>query len=135
MFVPVSFCFITLRIITNNPKVKDEYSVDYEVIFIDGGYRDVLVKVRDLIHVGYKLLTHPLMGSLKPNETPYRTVAVSDDAAQADYDSIILIEDAIITYDKFACFKRPDRGENTPERLKEDFMLIDFSLIASALNR
>lgn len=124
-----------MLIITNNPKVKEEYGAGYEIVFIDGGYRDVLVKARDLIHIGYKLLTHPLMGSIKPNETPYRTVMVSKDAGEADYDSIILIEEAIMTYDKFARFMRPDRGPNTPQRLRDDFMLIDLSLITSALNR
>ena len=123
-----------MHIITNNPKVKNAFEGKYMLTFVDGSYRDVLVKARDLVHVGHKLITHPLMGSLKPNETPYRSVIVSREAGASDTDSIILIEESIMTYDKFARFMRPDRGINTPERLREDFMVIDLSLISSALD-
>ncbi|HAZ36265.1 MAG TPA: GrdX protein, partial [Clostridiaceae bacterium] len=60
-----------LIIITNNPLSKEFFNDKYEVQFINGSLMDVLIKVRDLIHKGYVLLTHPLMGSVKPNQTPY----------------------------------------------------------------
>lgn len=33
-------------------------------------------KVRDRIHEGHLLLSHPLSGSVKPNETPYKSVMI-----------------------------------------------------------
>ena len=124
-----------MKIVTNNPDVKSKYEKDHTVIFVDGGYKDVLIRVRDLIHEGHVLLTHPLMGSVKPNETPYRSIAVSDEKSKTpDTDSVVLISEGIETYDKFALFIRPDRGVNTPERLLADFRLIDLTLISSAVD-
>ena len=121
-----------LIILTNNPDAAQTFQ-DRNVLWVDGSYRDVLTKARDLIHQGHRLLTHPLMGSLKPNETPYRTVAVSSETGPLDLDSLQLIENAVETFDKFARVTRPDRGVNTPERMLADFRMIDLSLIESAL--
>ena len=46
-------------------------------------------------------------------------------------DSLLLIENAIETFDKFAKVTRPDRGVNTPQEMLADFRLIDLSLIQS----
>ena len=119
-------------ILTNNPDVAQTFQ-DRNVLWVEGSYRDVLIEARDLIHQGCRLLTHPLMGSLKPNETPYRSVAVSSEQGGLDMDSLLLIENAIETFDKFAQVTRPDRGVNTPERMLADFRMIDLSLIESAL--
>ena len=119
-------------LITNNPDVKQAFS-GKDVLFVEGGYRDVLVMIRDLVHQGHRLLTHPLMGSLKPNETPYRSAAISSETGSLDFGSLELIENAIETFDKFARVTRPDRGVNTPEKMLADFRMIDKSLIESAL--
>ena len=117
-------------ILTNNPDVMKAMT-DCDVRFIDGTYRDVLIKARDLVHQGHRLFSHPLMGSLKPNETPYRTIALSDSAGPLDTDSLLLIENAIETFDKFAKVVRAERGINTPQEMLADFRLIDLSLIQS----
>ena len=119
-------------ILTNNPDVIEKLK-DRNVLWVDGTYRDVLIKARDLVHQGHRLLTHPLMGSLKPNETPYRSIAVSSGRGTLDMDSLLLIENAVETFDKFAQVTRPDRGVNTPERMLADFRMIDLSLISNAL--
>ena len=119
-------------ILTNNPDVE-QMRADCSVCFLEGTYRDVLVKVRDMVHQGSRLLTHPLMGSLKPNETPYRSVLLSEEQGALDFDSLQLIENAIETFDKFAQVTRPDRGVNAPERMLADFRLIDASLLKTAL--
>ena len=121
-------------LVTNNPDVAKAYP-DRDVRVSDGGYKDVLLAARDLVHKGSRLLTHPLMGSLKPNETPYRTIALSEPEGDLDVDSLLLIENAIASYEKFARVTRPDRGENTPESMLADFRLIDLSLIESALEQ
>ncbi len=121
-------------IITNNPSVESAYRQACPVRFVAGSYRDVLVQVRDLVHRRHRLITHPLMGSLKPNETPYRSVIVSDEPLeQTDGDSVMIIEDAIQVFDRFAKTTRKDRGEGSTEKNKEDFRQIDLSLLESAL--
>ena len=119
-------------IFTNNPDVK-EANINCEVRFVDGGYRDVLVVARDMVHKGHRLLTHPLMGSLKPNETPYRSIVMSGEASALDPESLQLIENAIAAFDKFAKATRPDRGVNTPESMLADFRLLDKTLITGGI--
>ena len=61
-------------IITNNPLVQEKLGEDYHVEYEELSYEDTLKKVQKMIFQGYKLLTHPLSGSVKPNETPYKSV-------------------------------------------------------------
>lgn len=121
-----------LFIITNNPMVQEEFKCKYDVKFYNTSALDVLIRVRDHIHKGYRLLTHPLMSSVKPNETPYRTICLSKDAMnQVDLQSLEIIEASIATTQKFL------RDFNTPNWSKKillDFQLIDSDLIYHAIN-
>lgn len=120
-------------IVTNNIVSKSNFEKKHQVIFIEGTLMDVLIKSRDLIHIGHELLTHPLMGSIKPNQTPYKTVALSlKPQKQADMDSIVFIENSIETVSRFLSMK-PLR--DWPESVLEDFRLIDFDLINNAINK
>ena len=89
---------------------------------------DVLEKVKDEVYRGCKLLTHPLSGSVKPNETPYKSVMVSVSAGKADLMGIEIIERAIASCGKFE-FK----SDQYAPQVYEDFRLIDYTLISSAL--
>ena len=64
-------------IITNNPLVKERLGNEYEVVFTEISYEEVLKKVRTFVYNKHELLTHPLSGSVKPNETPYKSIMVS----------------------------------------------------------
>ena len=114
-------------IITNNPLVKEKY-VDKEVEFYDKSYQEILQIVKNKIALGHKMLTHPLSGSVKPKETPYKSIMISKDKEYVDLDSLELIESAIATCEKFK--ERSDKW--TPQVLK-DFQLVDFTLIDSAM--
>ena len=59
-----------VKIVTNNPLVKENMSDKHEVHYIGGNAREVFIEARNNVHVGHELLTHPLMSSIKPNETP-----------------------------------------------------------------
>ncbi len=123
-----------MKLITNNPMVRDFFSgMDaYQVEYIDVlGYMDVLIRARDEIHRGQVLLTHPLSGSVKPNETPYKSVAIGKDSLH-DMDSLWLIEQAIDTYLKFEKNKAMPKWT---EQVRQDFMVVDFDLIKNALIR
>ncbi|MEL7646598.1 MAG: GrdX family protein [Sedimentibacter sp.] len=117
-------------IITNNEKVFGKYKDDYKIVFIDGSYRDVLVKIRDKVHEGHELLTHPLSSSVKPNETPYKSVMISDNKGSLNIDSLYIIENSIMAYDNF----NKCRIMCIDERMQEDFKLIDLTVLESALN-
>ena len=115
-------------LMSNNPLVRDSYSGKYEVCFVDGSYMDVLIATRDRCHAGCRLLSHPLSGSVKPNETLYKSVMISKDAGSVDFDSVIMIEDAITTAAKFGPVRR-----NWREQECRDFQLVDLTLIVSAI--
>jgi hypothetical protein len=121
-----------LFIVTNNPMSKEKFEKKYRVEFIDAPQLDILKKVRDYIHKGNRLLTHPLMGSVKPNETPYRTVCVSIEVVNGvDLQSLEIIENSLATTEKFL------KDFNTPqwsEKILADFQLIDSDLIDHAIN-
>ena len=123
-------------LITNNYLVKESEASNNRISidFVEGSLLDVLTKARDYIHKGHLLLTHPLMGSIKPNETPYKSIAVSvdfDGSGQVDYDSLMYMENSIETTLKLLRNK-PLRA--WPESVLEDFRVIDYDLIRNAVN-
>jgi hypothetical protein len=121
-----------LIIVTNNPMSKEQFENKYKVVLIQGTMMDILRKVRDNIHEGHKLLTHPLMSSIKPNETPYRTICISKEKLnKVDLQSLSIIEESIMTTAKFLNdFKTPEWNE----KILLDFQLIDSDLIYHAIN-
>ncbi len=121
-----------LIIVTNNPLSFENFKKSHESVYIEGDVREVYKKVRDMIHLGHRLLTHPLMSSVKPNETPYRTICVSyEKETNCDMESLILMESSIATLEKFLSFKPiPEYIE----AVKYDFQVIDYDLINHALN-
>lgn len=115
-------------VVTNNPLVKERLGETHNVEYIEVSYEELLKAVRDKIHAGHKLLSHPLSGSVKPKETPYKSVMVSEAAGKMDMHSLSLIEYALQTCEKFV-----DRtGDYAPE-VYEDFKMIDCSLLESGL--
>lgn len=121
-------------IITNNKFVDEYYSqnTSFTVDFCEQSQLlDILIKVRQKIHEGHRLLTHPLSGSIKPNETPFKTVVISGDKSEApDTLSVQIIGEAVLSAEKFLK-NRPIRQYS--QRILDDFMLIDFDLIKNAL--
>lgn len=115
-------------IVSNNPQVRDELGKDYDIEFVEGSYMDVLCAARDKCHLGHMLLSHPLSGSVKPNETLYKSIMLSKNIFESDADSILLIEKAIDVARKFGPIRR-----NWKERELLDFQYVDYTLISSAI--
>lgn len=115
-------------VVTNNPLVLDKLRETHEVIYEEVSYEELLKKVRDRIHAGHLLLTHPLSGSVKPNETPYKSVLISIGKEEVDSRSLSIIENAIQ-----ACHKFEDRTGTYNDRVLEDFQLIDWTLLESGM--
>lgn len=119
-------------IVTNNDVSYENFKDKYRVVFVEGSLMDVLTAARDYIHKGYMLLTHPLSGSIKPNETPYKTIAISETpGCELDFDSLILIENSMETAAKLLVNRQT---KSWPESVLNDFMVIDFDLIKNALS-
>lgn len=122
-------------VVTNNVKCRDKYQKRVNVDFMENGtYIDVLIKVRDYIHKGYRLETHPMAGSLKPNQIPYKTIVISDSEVEREefYQFEIVMENSIESCVKFMKDKTtPD----WPEDILEDFRDVDLSLIEGAVTK
>jgi hypothetical protein len=97
--------------------------------FNQGGYYDVLIEVRNLVHQGYELISHPLMGSVKPNETPYRSILLKQ-GIHTDIQSVEIIESSIQTYEKFKKMKSLPEWSH---KILEDFQFVDLKLFESAI--
>ncbi|MGL6198311.1 MAG: GrdX family protein [Lachnospiraceae bacterium] len=115
-------------VITNNPLVKEKLGEEYRILYYDISYEDILKKVRDRVYEGYELLSHPLSGSVKPNETPYKSVMISNKKSHLDMQSMEIIENALQAIRKFE-----QKSDLYKPEVYEDFQLIDFTLIESAM--
>lgn len=122
-----------MMVITNNPKVKQEIGDKIQVNLVEGSYFDVLIAVRDRIHGGQTLLTHPLSGSVKPNETPYKSIAIDETTGELDLRSLTIIEDSIATYEKMN--HNNSLSPIQDEKTLEDFREVDGRLLMSAVSR
>ena len=125
-------------LITNNPMANQKHFDATEKIFLEAaGVLNVLYLVRDKIHEGHKLLTHPLSGSVKPNQTPYKSIMITKGKGQLDFESLRLIEDSIAVAksleNSMPPAKTPEGGRMPAQAFLEDFQLIDLSLIESGL--
>ena len=120
-------------LITNNPMADKKFSGRCETVFLENAsLTDVLCAVRDKIHEGHELLSHPLSGSVKPGQTPYKSVMISRDKGELDIDSLRIIEDSI------AAALRQIGGKGQPfwpPQILKDFQLIDMDLIAIGIDK
>ena len=112
-------------LVTNNPLVEAQYKSRQKIDFIDTDLQGILTHVRDLVHKGHRLLTHPLMGSVKPNESPYKSVLISEAPETTDLQSVTIMEECIIAAQKFA-------QKNIHEKYLDDLQMVDLSLIQAA---
>ena len=120
-----------MKLITNNPKFIEENLKDIEIEYLDVSYIDILRKVRDYVHENWEIVKHPLYGSVKPNETIYRTIVLKENNS-LDITSVNLISDAILTFKKF---RNNREVPQWTDRVKDDFSVIDHDLIINAINR
>jgi len=120
-----------MKLITNNPKFIEENLKDIEIEYLDVSYIDILRKVRDYVHENWEIVTHPLYGSVKPNETIYRTIVIKENNS-LDITSVNLISNAVLTFKKF---RNNREVPQWTDRVKDDFSVIDYDLIINAINR
>lgn len=125
-------------IVTNNKIVKERYENSIQnltVEYLNGKTcLDILVTVRDYIHKGFRLETHPMAGSVKPNQNPYKSVMISDDPSDsAEFQEFITVmENSIMMCRDFLAKKSLPEW---PEALLADFRFMDQSLIENGAER
>ncbi len=117
-------------ILTNNPMVAETFSESFPVEFLaQSSDRDVLMRARDRVHLGHRILTAPLSGSVKPWETPYRSVMMTAGREDGvDYFSLVNMERAL------SLLQDSKQGHRVPPGTADrDYQIVDLSLIKSAL--
>lgn len=121
--------------VTNNPKAFEAYKdspfvdVDY---FEGGSYEDVVTRVRDRVFGGWHLLTHPQASNLRPCQSPFKTILISDKIAPNPFQL-----DIEYVTNMMESFQKHMQGKEPPvwsERILPDFMTVDLDVVESALN-
>ena len=121
-----------ILIITNNPCIKgylrEQPAVqmgrmppleDADIKYIDGGVEAVLAKVRDLVHIGYPLISHPLPASIQMLHSPYRSVMMGAAPGELDPAHVAAAEGCLEKH------RRCMRREPIAGAACEDYMWID----------
>jgi hypothetical protein len=118
-------------VVTNNPAL---YRIISAGRLIDGSSLDVLIDVRDAIHLGSRMLTHPLCGNLRPCQQPFRSVLIQNNPeALVHLESLSMIEEAVLLYRSYQ--NRLLLPCMLSETLCEDYAFVDFELMRESLDR
>jgi len=112
--------------VTNNPLAVERLgAMGMRARFVESGCMGVYLAARDMIHLGHRLVTHPLAGSVAPGRAPYRTILLESAGGPPDAAELSMIEEGIR-----ACAEAgpgPAGGE-WGEGALADFRLIDCDL-------
>lgn len=121
-------------LLTNNQKYL---STVPSTEFIDGSSMDVLIRVRDMIHEGWELVSHPLYGNLRPYQQPFRSAVLtfenSGSNRKIDEYSLNLIEHALSVYR--SCSDRLLLRGVLPEATEMDYAFMDMELLKNTLKQ
>lgn len=122
---------MAINLLTNNPLVLEKLHHQAAIVFeAQKDYVGILEMARNRIHQGAILLTHPLSGSIKPSETPYKSLLLEEGGTSLDTASLQIIEDAL-ALSRRMIGQVGHRQWN--ERILADFQLIDYDLIRHGL--
>ena len=122
------------RCLTNNPMLLLERGVD-RVEFHPVSVPELFALVQMELKQGYRLLSHPLTGSIRPDITPYKSILISDRPTGPDPEGEKVLAQAIrYTEDLFGMSEKPPSAR-WDSQTREDFQYVDRSLIRTALER
>lgn len=119
-------------LLTNNDKVMAKFGDTIKCIMCKN-YEEVMIKTRDMVYTGHKLLTHPQASSLKPNQTLYRSIIIYPKEGEDNTEDIMLIEKCVETFRQWQDIARSP--ESYPENVTNDFKTIDLSVIENVIPR
>lgn len=128
-------------LVTNNPRLFTSGHSRLEVHTVDGTAHDVMCAARDKVHMGWRLLNHPLYGNFRPYHQPFRTLALQAPAREGlaacatasaiDTESLHLLEQAFAVYD--SCERLWATPQNVPQEMYDDCSVIDEALMSATL--
>ena len=117
-------------VLTNNPLAQEQLTPVATVVFEPVGIKAIFEEAARFVAQGHRLLTHPLSGSVKPGETPYKSMLLGSKASpDVDAASARLVSCALD-----ACGKFEDKTELYDEQVLRDLQLVDLSLIQGAVS-
>ena len=119
-------------LLTNNDKVMAKFGDTIKCIMCNN-YEEVMIKTRDMVYTGHKLLTHPQASSLKPNQTLYRSIIIYPKEGEDNTEDIMLIEKCVETFRQWQNIAKSP--ESYPENVANDFKTIDLSVIENVIPR
>lgn len=120
-----------LIIVTNNPRLEAVEAKSFRIERM-ASLQQVLQRSRDLVHQGARLVSHPLAGSLKPWQNPYRSIGL-ENGDSLDFGSLKIMEGALERYRIFGRDQDVLKKEAVQKKLEEDFSRIDLELITNVL--
>lgn len=117
----------TIYVVTNNPLFFESEFRTFRTKKVDGSFEDVLLLVRDMVHQGYELISHPLGASIRMMYSPYRSILVGEkkDTLNSFYTEVI--ENSIETYRKNTERRKID------QKNEKDYAFIDQQLLLEAV--
>lgn len=119
---------MSIRCITNNP-----YIIKMGISCVEakqGNVLELLSYVGKEVKNGYKLITHPLTGSIRPDISPYKSIIISSSKGNIDLESMKIIENSI-NYAASLCLYNLIKWD---KETLEDFELIDYEFVKGLLN-
>lgn len=115
-----------MRVIVTNNKIALDKAAD-SCIAVEGDMEEVLIKVRDLAHSGYRLLSYPLGASIKMLHSPVVSVLMEEGKAFHEESSEIA-ERSLEDIRKVLGKRKSD------ERHRADYEIIDWNRLQSAID-
>src|SRR5699024_10577144 len=123
-------------IITNNKYVFEKFKYDFNIIYSeDLTYIEILQVARDKVYEGHRLMTHPMSSSIKPNETLYKSIIISEEKLNLDFRDIRDIEiigESILVAESFL---KDKITPNWTREVLQDFKTIDLSLTENVIKK
>lgn len=121
------------RCLTNNPMLleRDVDGVEFYPVSIP----QLFTLVQEELERGYRLISHPLTGSIRPDITPYKSVLLSGAPGREDAEGKALMRQAVRYTDSLFQMHPTPPSARWDEQTREDFQYVDCSLIQTALER
>lgn len=117
------------RCITNNPMVIEKGYPNTESI--SGDTLSVLLNIKTEVLKGYRIISHPLSSSIRPDMNPYKTVLISKSANELDEESLRIINNAInYTKNLVMMHSNPILWD---EQSLNDFQIIDLEIVMNII--
>jgi hypothetical protein len=112
-----------MNIVTNNPRILSAYPA---ARWVSGGPLEVLIECRRMVHDGYALLAHPVMGDIHLLANPFRTVILGDTKGEVHLPSLHWIEESIAKV-------RDVRSKAEDAESLEDYRIVDLELVRAVV--